>query len=95
MKAETFDKHHPPVKPQQNDAQEVPIDIKEAFEQKHRIYTELAAYRRKHGLGCFKEISNATDGKVAIGTIANMFTGTKVKFDTWMLVGEALKKLKQ
>lgn len=95
MKTETFDNNHSPVMPQKNDTQEkMLIDNKESSEQKHRIYAELMAYRRKHGLGCFKEISNATDGKVAISTIANMFTGTKIKLDIWMLVGEALKKLK-
>lgn len=92
MKAETLNNHN--LKPQHNEAQEkMLIANKEAFEQKHRIYAELKTYRKKHGLGCFKAISDATDGKVAISTIANMYAGTKVKIDTWILVGEALKKL--
>jgi hypothetical protein len=83
------------MKPQNRDAQiKMLKGNNEESEKKHLIYAELKDYRKKHGLGCFKTISEATDGKVAIGTIAHMYTGTKVNIDTWILVGETLKKLK-
>jgi hypothetical protein len=62
-------------------------------EDKHRIYEALKAFRKRNGLGCFKDISEATGGKIAINTIANMYTGVKVKNDTWLEVGAALEKL--
>jgi hypothetical protein len=62
---------------------------------KHRIYAEIKAYRKIHGLGSFKDISEATGGAVAIHTIANMYTGVKVKDETWLQVGMALEKLKK
>jgi hypothetical protein len=62
-------------------------------EDKHRIYAALKAFRKQNGLGCFKDISEATGGKIAINTIANMYTGVKVKNDTWLEVGMALEKL--
>ena len=64
-------------------------------EQKSRIFGEIKAYRKIHGLGCYKDISEATGGKVAIHTIANMCMGTKVHNDVWVLVGQALEKLKK
>jgi hypothetical protein len=93
MITETSDSHRSVMALQNNARGIMLMDNEEASEQKHRIYAELTAYRKKHGLGCFKDISDATDGKVAISTIANMFTGIKVKLDIWLLVGEALKKL--
>ncbi len=64
-------------------------------EEKQRIYAALKAYRKKHGVGCFKNISEETGGAVAIHTISNMYTGVKVKNETWLLVGEALEKLRE
>lgn len=63
-------------------------------EEKHRIYEALKAYRKKHGVGCFKHISENTGGAVAIHTIANMYMGVKVKNEIWLQVGEALEKLR-
>lgn len=62
-------------------------------EDKHRIYDALKAYRKKHGVGCFKHIADATGGTVAINTIANMYTGVRIKNETWLQVGAALEKL--
>jgi hypothetical protein len=62
-------------------------------EDKLRIYGVLKAFRKKHGLGCFKLISENTGGIVTIQTIANMYTGVRVKNEIWLLVGEALEKL--
>lgn len=62
-------------------------------ETKHLIYARIKDYRKKHGLGSFKNISDATGGKIATHTIANMYTGVKVKDETWLLVAEALEKL--
>jgi hypothetical protein len=67
---------------------------KAASELKRRVFAELKIYRKKYGLGCFQEISEATRGKVAIGTIANMYTGTRVHIDIWQQVGDALEKLR-
>jgi hypothetical protein len=64
-------------------------------EEKRRIYDALKAYRTKHGVGCFKNISESTGGAVAVNTIANMYTGVKVKNETWLLIGEALEKLRE
>lgn len=64
-------------------------------EDKHRIYEALKAYRKKHGVGCFKHISDSTGGIVAINTIANMYTGVKIKNEAWLLVGQALEKLRE
>lgn len=63
-------------------------------EDKHRIYEALKAFRKTNGIGCFKLISEATGGKVAIHTIANMYTGVKVRNETWLLLGDALEKLR-
>jgi hypothetical protein len=60
---------------------------------KRRIYGEIDAYRRKHGIGCFRDISAATGGKVAIHTISHMYTGTRIQNDIWLQVGAALEKL--
>jgi hypothetical protein len=68
---------------------------KETRELKHRIFAELTKYRKNHGIGCFKAISEASGGKVAVGTIAHMYTGTKVDTAIWILVGEALKRLNE
>ncbi len=70
-----------------------PQENKAVSEQKKRIYAELKTYRKIHGLGCFKNITEATEGKVAIGTLANMYTGTKVSDEVWLQVGEALERL--
>lgn len=64
-------------------------------EEKRRIYDALKTYRVKNGVGCFKHLSDSTGGVVAVNTIANMYTGVKVKNETWFLVGEALDKLKE
>ncbi len=64
-------------------------------EEKRRIYGALKAYRQKYGVGCFKHISEQTDGAIAIHTISNMYTGVKVKNETWLMVGEALEKLRE
>jgi hypothetical protein len=64
-------------------------------EDKHRIYEALKSYRKKNGLGCFKQISETTGGIVAINTIANMYTGVKVKNEIWQLVGQALETLNE
>ena len=69
-------------------------DEQEIGEQKRRIYGELAVYRKKHGVGCFKALSEATGGKVAVHTISHMYMGTRVNSDVWLLVGEALNKLR-
>jgi hypothetical protein len=63
--------------------------------EKLRIYNEIKTYRKTHGLGSFKDISDATGGKITIHTIANMYTGTKVNSETWQEVGEALEKLRE
>lgn len=63
-------------------------------DEKQRIYAALKAYRKKHGVGCFKHISDSTGSIVAIHTIANMYAGVKIKNETWLLVGEALERLK-
>jgi hypothetical protein len=62
-------------------------------EEKHRIFDALKAYRKKHGIGCFKNISENTGGRVAINTISNMYTGVKVSNEIWLLVGQALEQL--
>lgn len=64
-------------------------------EEKHRIYEALKAYRKRNGIGCFKHISVATGGRVTIQTISNMYTGVKVKNETWLQVGEALETLSE
>ena len=63
-------------------------------DEKRRIYGELAAYRKKHGVGCFKAISEATGGKIAVLTISHMYMGTRINDDVWLQVGAALEKLK-
>jgi hypothetical protein len=84
MKAENISKNKRPGQSQEDKA---------VSEQKKRIYAQLKAYRKAHGLGCFKNITEATGGKIAIGTLANMYTGTKVNDETWLQVGEALERL--
>jgi hypothetical protein len=84
MKAENISKNKRPGQSQEDKA---------VSEQKKRIYAQLKAYRKAHGLGCFKNIAEATGGKIAIGTLANMYTGTKVNDETWLQVGEALERL--
>lgn len=63
-------------------------------EEKRRIYSELKAYRQQNGVGCFKAVSEATGGKIAIHTISHMYTGTKVNNDVWLQIGEALEALR-
>ena len=63
--------------------------------EKRRIFNEIVAYRKKHGVGCFKAISAATGGRVAILTISHMYMGTRVQNDVWLLVGEALQELQE
>jgi hypothetical protein len=62
-------------------------------DEKRGIFTMIAAYRKAHGIGCFKHISAATGGKVAVLTISHMYMGTKINDDTWRQVGEALETL--
>lgn len=62
-------------------------------EEKHRIYEALKAYRKKHSVGCFKHVSDATGGLVTMNTITNMYAGIKVNNETWLQVGTALAKL--
>lgn len=64
-------------------------------EEKRRIFKELVSYRKKHGIGCFKDISAATGGKVAVYTILHMYTGTKVSNDIWLEVGKAMEQLRR
>jgi hypothetical protein len=64
-------------------------------DEKRRIFGELRAFRKKYGVGCFRELSDATGGKIAIHTISQMYMGTKVSNDIWLQVGEALEKLRK
>lgn len=68
---------------------------KAVSEEKRRIFEGIKAYRQKHGVGCFKQISAATGGKVKIHTISHMVSATKVDDEIWKQVGEALEKLRE
>lgn len=64
-------------------------------DEKRLIFAQLKAYRQKHGVGCFKKISEATGGKIAVHTIAHMLQATRIGDDVWQEVGHALAKLRE
>lgn len=64
-------------------------------EEKRRIFREMAAYRRQHGIGSFRLLSAATGGKVASMTISHMYMGTKINDEVWRQVGAVLEKLRE
>lgn len=64
-------------------------------EEKRRIFNEIKAYRKKHGIGCFKQISDATGGKVAVHTISHMVSATRLDDQIWLQVGQALETLRE
>lgn len=68
---------------------------KAMHDEKRRIFEELKAYRKKHGIGCFKQISDATGGKVAVHTISHMVSATRIDDEIWLQVGQALEALRE
>lgn len=64
-------------------------------EEKRRIFREIQDFRKEYGIGCFKAISEATGGKIAVHTIAHMVSATRISNEVWVEVGQALEKLRQ